>query len=856
MTTTRCPEAGSLSAAQPATEAIGEDDPRIIEALEEYAAALEAGQALDRDAFLTRHHAVADVLRRCIDGLELVHRAAPQLDALNEDAGAMAPVGLAPTTVLDDYQLIRELGHGGMGVVYEAEQLSLGRRVALKVLPFASALDPRQRQRFLNEAHAAAALRHRHIVPIFAIGCARGVHFYTMQLIEGRPLTDVLQAIRRTRFDDSGEGQSSPWAASTPQDAGAPTVDSRTPEPSGEVAPGPNRLSLLERVADSLSYFREVARIGEQAAEALEYAHQCGVVHRDVKLANLLLDDLGDVWLTDFGLARCDDQAGLTSSGDLVGTLRYMSPEQAQGGRLPLDQRTDIYSLGASLYELLTLEPLFAGRDRSELLHRVMHEEPRRPRSYNRAVPRDLETIVQKALAKEPKARYLSAADVAADLRRFLDGRPVLARPIGLIGRAQRWASRHQSMVAATAAVLLLAVLMLGTSTVLMLRQRDEIERRRQETRRAIDTVYTQVAQRWLAREPHLEPLRRDFLQKALEFYEREAANNPTDIQSRYEAAKAQRLVGDIQYQLGRHDEAGTAYARAVAQLEQVTAAAPMTPTFREELGLAWNNRGTLWRDRGEGGQALHAYEKSRALYRALAVEYPDVPQYRDDLGGNAINLGILLMSQGRFQEAEGLFRHARGLFAQLALSSPEPAYRRDLAVSEHNLGHALAAIKRQVEADNVYRQALAAWDALVREFPDMPGYRREQALARTSLGALLAAQNQFDRADGFYREALVIEDKLAADYPATPTYRQDLAAALHLHAGLLSDKGDLAQAEQAYRRALALRKALVETSPSVGGLEKELADTRARLADLLRRSGRTEEADVLDRDSKPKGAG
>src|SRR5262245_35037055 len=295
-----------------------DDGPLLSEALREYQAALEAGRRPDRAEFLARHAAIADELADCIDGLELIRSGAPRF------LGPALPA--SPTEgQLGDFRLIREIGRGGMGIVYEAEQMSLGRRVALKVLPLASAFDSRHLQRFENEARAAAHLHHENIVPVFAVGRERGVPYYAMQLIEGRPLADIIEKMRQV--------------------PGAP--------PGAETAVG--LASLTRQSGDGQEFFRAAARIGMDAARALEYAHQNGIIHRDIKPANLLIDERGKLWVTDFGLARFQEGPGLTTAGDLLGTVRYMSPEQAAG--LPVtDPRADVYSLGVTLYELLTGE--------------------------------------------------------------------------------------------------------------------------------------------------------------------------------------------------------------------------------------------------------------------------------------------------------------------------------------------------------------------------------------------------------------------------------------------------------------------------------------------------------------------
>jgi serine/threonine protein kinase len=218
-----------------------------------------------------------------------------------------------------------------------------------------------------------------------------------------------------------------------------------------------------------------VAELGIQAAEALDHAHALGVVHRDVKPANLLLDGRGGLWVTDFGLAQIQSDARLTMTGDLVGTLRYMSPEQALAKRVVVDHRTDVYSLGATLYELLTLEPAYAGSDRQELMRQIAFEEPRRPRAINKAVPAELETIVLKAMEKNPADRYATARELAEDLRRWLDDQPIQARRPGLVARAQKWSRRHRPLVHASMGLVVLALVLLATSNAVIWYSRQEL---------------------------------------------------------------------------------------------------------------------------------------------------------------------------------------------------------------------------------------------------------------------------------------------------------------------------------------------------------------------------------------------
>jgi WD40 repeat protein/serine/threonine protein kinase len=442
------------------------DDPRVFRAMEEYAAAMQAGRKPDRQTFLARHPEIAEALAECLDGLEFVCTAAPELSQAGAARSASPADDVQPATPLGDYQVVREVGRGGMGVVYEAVQLSLGRRVALKVLPFAAALDPKQLQRFKNEAQAAAHLHHQHIVPVYAVGCERGVHYYAMQFIEGQTLAALIRERRQQAGKEHPEPKA-PVEGTTLEDRG----------PNNATRPTLLRSSILDPPD---SYFRIVATLGVQAAEALEHAHQQGVVHRDIKPANLLLEGRAGgvsplLWITDFGLARLQGDAGLTMSGDLLGTLRYMSPEQALGKGNLVDPRTDIYSLGATLYELLTLEPAYRGSDRQEVLRQIAEDEPSPPRRLNPAIPAELETIVLKAMSKSADERYASAQELADDLRRHLEDKPIRARRPTLRQRARKWARRHRAVVRSAAVILALAVLALASSTALVWQANDRL---------------------------------------------------------------------------------------------------------------------------------------------------------------------------------------------------------------------------------------------------------------------------------------------------------------------------------------------------------------------------------------------
>jgi WD40 repeat protein/serine/threonine protein kinase len=452
---------------------------------EEFVARQRGGERPSVSDYVARYPELADEIRDLFPALALMERVRP--DSGPHSASAPPPGHDGPPLErLGDYRILREVGRGGMGIVYEAEQESLGRHVALKVLPATALLDPKHLHRFQREAKAAARLHHTNIVPVYGVGEAGGLHYYVMQFIQGLGLDEVLGELKRLRYDRGGPGgppeparvgtrpRDGPSAAEMARSllsgparpdlaAAAETAThpgSATPSPSPPDSsvhlPGQAEGSALSE--SGRAYWRSVARIGIQVADALAYAHSQGVLHRDIKPSNLLLDARANVWVTDFGLAKAaTDADNLTHSGDVIGTLRYMPPERFRGQS---DARGDVYALGLTLYELLALRPAFEVANRGELVRQVMHGEVPPLRGFNPLVPRDLETVVLKATDRDPARRYATAADLAEDLKRFVEDRPIRARRVGPVERLWRWARRDPvtaGLVGTIAGLLLVA---------------------------------------------------------------------------------------------------------------------------------------------------------------------------------------------------------------------------------------------------------------------------------------------------------------------------------------------------------------------------------------------------------------
>jgi tetratricopeptide (TPR) repeat protein len=645
-----------------------------------------------------------------------------------------------------------------------------------------------------------------------------------------------------------------------------------------------------ERLAASPGHVRLAAQLGIQAAEALEHAHQLGIVHRDVKPANLLVDGTGHLWVTDFGLAQFHEDAGLTRTGDVMGTLRYMSPEQARARHAVVDQRTDVYSLGVTPYELLTLEPAFAGQDRHELLLHIAWEEPRPPRRLNKAVPAELEVIVLKAMEKDPAERYTTAQELADDLRRFLEDRPIHARRPTLVQRARKWTRRHRALVGAAVVAMFLTTVAAVVSSVLVWRaartteaalQAEAEQKQRAETalqgkaehlRLAQDrersayeaaefSVY--ITEKVLANRPHMDQEARTILEWLLPIYQKRAREPGADPVSRVQTGLAYRRVGTIQQKLGRYAEAEEAYGRALDLLEPLASRSPAMPLCRYELAETLNDLGGLLMDTGRPRAAEKCLRRSLALYQqlgdpsgkgpsrelldALRAGLPRAAEeawrskvFRHQLSNNYYNLGLVLAAARRHPEARKAYEEARALLEKLAGEEPaEPKYRFGLAVLHDNLGELLRAEGRGPAAEQAYRRALDVARKLADDFRTTPAYRHVLADCHYHLGILLADAGRFAGGEKEFRQALQLRQQLADDFPATPNYRHGLALSHDALGNVLAIVGRFAEAENAYRQAQPLLEKLAAGSPAVVEYRHQLARTCFNLGNLLELTGR-----------------
>jgi serine/threonine protein kinase/tetratricopeptide (TPR) repeat protein len=787
--------------------------------------ALAAGQA-SAEASPLATPAGRNELERDVGCLRLLHKVLPRTGAAA--AAAAAPPAAPPFGTLGRFALRRELGRGAFGMVFLAYDPQMDRDVALKVPRPDALVTPEFRERFVREARAAAGLDHPNVVAVHEAGEVGPVCYIASAYCPGMTLAAWLK----------GRSEPVPMASA--------------------------------------------ARLVAALAEAVQHAHSRGVVHRDLKPGNILLavgQDSNPVEgktglescptrppadldlvpkVTDFGLAKLTaalpggetDEGRLTQTGAVVGTPAYMAPEQASGRNREVGPAADLYALGAILYELLTGRPPFVGETPLETLEQVRTQEPVPPRRLRPKVPCDLETICLKCLEKEAGKRYPSAAALAGDLRSFLAGTPIRARPIGFWERGLKWGRWRPAAAALLAvsggsAVALLAVI-LGYNA--QLREKNaglaagiaQVKQQQAQTRAALDMLSSEVIDEWLSRQKQLSPGHKKFLEQALASYEELAQDTGQDKESRSAVAHAHGRVGEIRHRLGQRAGAEAAYRRACELYQQLAGEFPTKPEYRYWLAIGQNRLGNLLADMGRRQDAERAYRDALKLEQQLAAEVPTEPKYRRALAASHSKLGLLLADTGRVQDAERTYRDALKLRQQLAADFPAmPEYRRDLAQSHNDLGTLLWATGRFQDAERAYRDALKLLQQLATDFPAGPDNRQELAQSHNDLGVLLWATRRVQDAERTYRDALKLRQQLAADFPTVLDYRRDLAQSHNNLGALLEDTGRRQDAERAYRDALNLRQQLAADSPDVPDYRRDLAGSHNNLGALLQKDTR-----------------
>ncbi len=848
------------------TETGDEREEQVDRAVVEYLRAEAAGQPPDREQFLQEHSTIAEELQRFLaDRDEVARLAAPLREAatpLSSESPADFPA------VFGAYELLEEVGRGGMGVVYRARQPALNRVVALKMIAPEACGGPGARARFRTEAQAAARLQHPNVVQIFEVGEQQGRPFLVLEYVGGGSLARRLE--------------------------GAPLASSAA------------------------------ARMVETLAHAVHTAHLCGVIHRDLKPANVLLTPNGIPKVADFGLAKQmdGDSGGQTETGAILGTPSYMAPEQAEGGRRPSGPATDVYALGALLYELLTGRPPFRGVTRLDTLHQVVRDEPVPPRRLQPGVPRDLETVCLKCLQKEPRKRYDSALSLAEDLRRFGAGEPVLARPAGWVEVAWRWCRRRPAQ-AILGASLLLALAAGGSLVVWQWRRAEDnfrvAEGLRQEAE-AREKVTEGLRQEAVAHEAEVEdsffmahdavkdflkqagqegfldgsvrePQRRALLSKAQLYYRKFLERRGRDATLRRELAEVSAGLADVTRQIGSPAEALADYRHALGLfeelahedpdsvplriqrailydhvsavldrlgqpregldaleharglLEEVLRKEPDNLAAKAELANVHHNMGMIHRGSIRLDDALAAFAHARAMQRGLFRHHPEEPDYQAKLANTLNNIGVTLMRQGRPAESLKPLRNAVGHREQLALRFPEKASLQNaLAETLCNLADSLRETGALPESVEAIGKALVVLERLARANPSVTAYRLQLGLGHANAGLTQMAAGDAEKALASFEQARKVFAQLAQEYPQVPDYQlrvgQVCLELAEAHARMKRD--DLALRDLEQGREVLSR--LVEAYPSQPEYASRLASTLHNLSLPLERQGRLDE--------------
>jgi serine/threonine protein kinase/tetratricopeptide (TPR) repeat protein len=832
---------------------------------EEFTSRQRQGQSPSVSEYARRYPQLADQIRELFPAIAAVE----QLKARNERAsGGRASLGPIRLERLGDFRIIRELGRGGMGIVYEAEQESLTRRVAIKVLPRQALLEANQLERFQREARVAAGLHHTNIVQVLGVGEHDGFHYYVMQLVDGVSLDDIVSHL-------GGRDDDRPESETVELDASPGGAESRTEQIESicELLFGPTD----QRNRRSLQYWRAIANIGLQVAAALSHAHGRDALHRDVKPANVMINDSGLAQLTDFGLAKATGSSDVTQSGGITGTLRFMAPEQFHG---QTDVRSDVYSLGLTLYELLTLQPAYDEPDHSSLIHRITHSDPQRPGKINPNIPRDLETIVLKAIARNPDHRYGSADAMAADLRRFIEDRPITARQVTSAERLWRWSRRNPVVAALSAVVLLLAVLTAGISAVGYLqtqqaltaeaRQRGRAEKNAELAFAALDRIFERFAPTsghtyWRlaldngqtigtqASAPMLSPQIAGLLEELLGFYDELARRGADERAVRWKVAGACQRVGSIQHQLGQYAQAIVSYRRAVGLYGKLMDDKSGDPNVPLIVARLQNELGLLYRRQRAGEKSTETHKQALEILEALAKSGANTKDILYEQARTHYFLGSgrpdesvpphLLESTGPRRDGppndlrDGPPR--RGRRRREEHDGPPDGPRDGRPRRRPGRGGIQPQQENRIERDRHLAQAVTILEALEKEDPTNGNYRYLLALCYHER----FLRGRRHRAEGYEEWEIVataIMKRLIEDFPGVPDYRHRLAHIYSVRMG--PDSLDLERSEDAidrYTKALELMEGLVGKHPHIPAYQGSLANVLHKLGAAVGRSGK-----------------
>jgi len=895
----------------------GERDP-VEMLVDEFASRCRGGEFPSIAEYAAEYPQYAERIEELLPTVALMEQLRTD-EKVKREAVARRAGSAKPPEQLGDFDIIREIGRGGMGIVYEAEQRSLARPVAVKVLPKHVLLLEKHLKRFQREAQTAAKLRHTNIVPVYGVGDHDGLHYYVMPLVRGVGLDEVIRGLRSADTSDrdincvvpelvanrfsAAQSATREAAPKNPKKSSAVAASPKTHsssarssiQSSGTNADHPTRNDGLLGT-DGLyprlptNHWRAVSQIGVQAAEALEHAHVHGPLHRDIKPGNLLVDADGVVCVADFGLARAVDQTDVSRSGDIVGTLRYMAPEQMRG---VADARSDIYALGLTLYELMVLRPAFEDADvRRRHNGQSVRPEPVEPRKINRAIPRDLETIILKCLAHEPASRYQSAAALAADLRRFLDDKPIRARRTSTVERVWRWCRRNPALAAMSALAAILLITVAGTVVIGGVQTRkayDEASRAYADAKRslkqaeatsqlamdALDDIYLQLSPDRgrvssgadLSDQDGSRPLfdrnaqvrasneTALVLENLLVFYDRLAEEIPGDSKVMIQSAIASRRVGDIRQRLGQVDRAEREYERAVEKLKALIAWPEPNVTILTELARTHNEIGNVRSARREHRRAYGSHVRAISILQSIEPGNESTDNYRHELARTLYFLASKRLGGvggwrgdqiSQNATAAGPHHYKSKEYRERAISILEDLTRDNPGVADHRLllalCHRLSGIGpapcRNTSAARSRLQAIRILEELKTQHPHVTDYRYELAATYASVGIdPYPMEGRSDVPPEAERDLLYALDELqwlVTQCPAIPEYARAQTVVLAKLGTLYREEKRLGDAENALQMAFETQSKIVASFPDLAAHDRVLLESvRVRLGEI-----------------------
>jgi eukaryotic-like serine/threonine-protein kinase len=821
----------------------------------DYVSRRRRGEQPSIDEYVAKHPDLADAIRDLFPTIGVLEDLRQQQET--------PPVAITlerrkKLTRLGDFRIVREVGRGGMGIVYEAVQESLGRRVAVKILATRAPLDETHRRRFLREARTAGRLHHTNIVPILGVGEQDGFDFYVMQYIDGIGLDAVLSRLRdadeldpvvhrlssywqaRSGSPNGSRPGSSPAVKSSSQ---AKPIEKGTVEAAAEAPNSKPQASGSDAVIGGTqplrhlcrTYWQDVALVGLQVAEALEYAHGQGILHRDIKPANLLLDGHGTTWVADFGLAKGIEQEAVSRTGEVLGTLLYMAPEQWRG---TADARSDIYSLGVTLYELLTLRAPCQIQDRMKSLGPSgLHPTIVSPRKLSPSIPVDLETIVMTAIAEEPEHRYQTVGQLAADLGRFLEDRPISIRRPTLSERWSRWRRRNPAAAALSVLAACLAILVGVVLSVAYVQTRAALARESAERQRAektlatslqtLENVFRHLVPEQLGQtraitisadgqnagaptgiQPVVSPEAAALLDDLRKVYDQLASTESANFGLSMDAARATRRLGDIYGRLGDFDRSELAYRQALGKYEALRIH-DTTGHVRLELARLHNDLGGIYGRKPDPQKSANEHRQALALLAEKTLP-PASPDLRFELART-----YFLLGRSPDQSANpGLPERANSPPPHRTRRRPghRPPPNADLpppdgGLPEEHESNGRPPASRRGHPEDLER-AIAILDPLVKEDPKNPANRYLLARCyREEAGSEPGPLPPIDKAQELLKA-------LVHDYPQVADYRFELADTCAMLDVRDLPPDDFPQAERRLRAALEQSADLVDGHP------------------------------------------